>query len=265
MSKRIAVYSNDPKNPRFELILKGEITLDVKVTPMVMTFGDVIIGRTPKETVEVEVLEPEKVKIKAVRTEDERFVIAKLTDDGKGKSSYEITFNGTKEKGRIITKTIFELEGTDVPKLEYTLRANVVGNLKYPSHVYLLRRKGEYQTREISIVSREEGKTFKVKKAVDPNDKLNLTVIEKSPGETVVSIAMKDPKITLEETLKGEILLKTSEPTEPEVTIRYTATTRNSASRVRRRALKNRRKQMESAPTLKNLKDRKVSGVKVRE
>lgn len=265
MSKRITVYSNDPENPRLELTLKGEITLDVKVTPMVMTFGDVIIGQTPKETFDIEILEPEKVKIKAVRTEDERFVIAKLTDDGKGKSSYEITFNGAKEKNRIITKTIIELEGSDVPQLEYTLRANVVGNLKYPSHIYLLRRNGEYRTREISIVSREEGTAFKVKKVTDPNGKLNLTVTKKSPQETVVSVSMKDPKTTLKENLRGEILIKTSDPTEPEVTIRYTATTRNSASRVRQRALKNRRKQIKPTPNIKDLKDKKMSGAKVRE
>ncbi len=189
MSKRITVYSNDPNTPRFELSLKGEITLDVKLTPVSLIFGEVLLDKKATKPFELELLEPEKVKVKSVRCEDERFAIRKIEDDGKGKSSFEVTFNGAKEQGRITAKAIVELEGTDVPRIEYTIRINVVGNLKYSQHVYLLKRNGEYQPREISITSRAPDTKFAIKSAEDPAGNLILKVNKKSASETVLNIS----------------------------------------------------------------------------
>jgi hypothetical protein len=260
VSKRITVYSNDPENPKLALTLKGEIVLEVNIKPYYLSFGEVRVDEKPTKTFEAEVLEPNRVKIKSVKIEDERFHLGEPQSSSAGKFSWEVSFKGTKEKGRIYTKAIFELDGSENPRLELPIRANIVGNLKYPGHIYLMKTGDAYKPRTVKIVSRKKDHSFKVKSATDPDHNVKLDLKRKSETETELTVSIKNPEKKLTEPMKGKIQIKTTDNIEPSIEIPYTATVRYNSSKMKRRALESRNQIKPSV--LKNLTKKTPDGVK---
>jgi hypothetical protein len=224
--KRITVMSNDPETPNLSLELSGEILVDVAVKPRHLSFGQVGKGEDATREFELEVTEPDKVKILEVAVDDkEKFGLERLEGELSGDSKYALKLKTTKEIGRVTGKVIIKLEGSENDTLEVPIRATVVGDLRYSRSVYFNKREGEFPERDI-VFTRRSGKDVVVKGAEDADGHLKLEVTTAKGAKAVVKAAVADPEKDYKKPVRGTVKVKVQDADEPEIDIRYTVTDR---------------------------------------
>lgn len=237
LKKTITVMSNDPDNPRLTLTLEGEVVTDVALKPPRLSLGEVTKGEAATREFTATVAEPEKVSITAVTVDDDRFEV-QAKDGAAG--TYEVRFKGSDEFGRITAKVTLALKGADNPTLELPIWGEVVSDLRYPKSTSLYRKDGEFAPQRVRLSSRS-GKDVKITSVVDEGKALK-TELEQAEGKTaVVVLTVVDKDKETDQPVRGKLLIKTTDPDEPEVTVSYV---------IQYRDLKSPR-QMGPLPTLK--------------
>lgn len=226
-TKRITVVSNDPENPNFNLTLDGEIMVDVTMNPRNLAFGQLGKGEGGSREFEIVVNEPDKVKVKEVSIEDDRFSVKKLSQEEDGKSKWELTFKGAKEIGRLALNVKIILEGSEIPEASLPIRANIVGDLQYTSSLYFNKGDEGYPERELVLTSRS-GKNITIKGVNDPDGVLNLDIAQKTGKKAVIKATVKDPEMEVSKPARHKFTVLTSDPDEGEIEIRYTVSKRRA-------------------------------------
>lgn len=230
------MFSNDPQNPRLKLTLKGEVTVDLEITPGSVVFGEVPIGQTPKKSVELKIAEPDKVHIKSVVCNDPRFSTKLIPGDRAGTATLEVSFLGDKKRDTITSAVKLLLEGPGVSNREIPIYVEVTGNLSYPKQIYLSRSGDVFNTRDIDIVSRID-KPFRIKSVRDKDKRIKVDY-PKTPGKAIrLTASVKDPNLFSETALRGTMQIQTTDPSDAAIGIGYTISTgqRRNASGMERK------------------------------
>jgi hypothetical protein len=228
-SGKITVVSNDSSNSRLVLDIEVEVFVDVAVKPRAISFGR--IGKADKTAQElsITVAEPDKIKITSVSSDDPRFILTLKEGVPEGTAKYEVAFNGSDKIERITGKIVVKYEGSDVPSVDIPCTVTLVGDLRYPKSLYLNKREGVYEPREISLSSRS-GKTVEVKR-VEDEDKMLKTKIKTPKGQNaVVVVEVADPEASHNETERHILKIHTTDAEEPLVEIGYKITEKQISS-----------------------------------
>lgn len=206
--------------------------LDVEMTPASISFGDVSIGQTAVQKVELRITDLAK-KITGISAEDPRFAIKQIPGTEPGRSSVEVTFLGSKTQERIATGIRFSLEGGDASEANLPVRLQVVGNLRYPKQIFLMKKDDTFNTRDIDIVSRLE-KPFKIIGATDTEGLLKLEFAKTAAKEAKITASVRNPKTTTtDKTIRGIIRIQTTDPVDSAIEIAYTISARRNAADIR--------------------------------
>jgi hypothetical protein len=235
--KRITVFSNDPKTPRLALTLKGEVVLDVDAVPPSLSFNEVMVGTSSVQTAALHIKEPDRVKITSVTSDDPRFSTKIIPGITKEQSSLEVTFLGSRQEEQASSVLHVAVEGKDAVGLDIPVRAQVVGNLRYPRQFFLMRVGKTFNTRDLNIVSRSK-QPFKIKSAIDKDRRIKFHFPKTAAMEILIVASIRDPKISLETSIRGTVQITTSDPLDSTIEIGYTISHRQDASEIRQRVMR---------------------------
>jgi len=231
IKKRITVTSDDPATPRLVLTLEGEIVVDVETKPRRVSYGQLGKGEKGTQEFAIEVREPDKVKITKVAIDDDRFNLKRKDGDSAGNATYELEFLGTDELGRVNATVVVEFSGSDVSKIDLPVRASVVGDLVYRRSVNFFKKDGKFDEKEFVIGSRSNRKV-KILGLEDPDKHLKLEIINKKGKEGAwIKAGLTNPEASFDKVQRGKIIIKTDDPSEPVIEMRYSISDRSRLSR----------------------------------
>lgn len=206
--------------PRLLLSLEGEIAVDVLAKPRAVTFGEVLKGSEPPvKSLELEVAEPERVKVSSVTSSDERFEVTLQAGEPAGSGTYEVRLRSTAELGAIQGKIHVATDGADA--LDVAVSATVVGDLRYPKSVSMFKSKEQYPPREVTLESRT-GREVEIKRAEDPDGALAVELKQPKGKKAVLKVSVAESAIEGPPVSQGKLRIETNDPDERTVEIAYT-------------------------------------------
>lgn len=229
-SGKVTVESNDEANPKLAVPVQVEVFADVAAKPKTISFGRLGKDEKTVRELEVTVFEPDKIKVRSVKTSDPRFAVALKEGDPNGTAKYEIAFQGSEKIERIIDKIVIEYEGGDEASMEIPCNATIEGDLLYPKTLYFNKREGVYGPREISISSRT-GKTVEVKRVEDDDNMLKSSVKTAKGPNAVVVVEVADPGGSYSEGDRHILKIHTTDAEQPIVEIGYKISEREMRSK----------------------------------
>ena len=178
------------------------------------------INTAASQTLTVKVTEPDKVKITKVSADEGKFEV-KLTDgDPAGNATYEVHFEGTDKLGRMSGRVRVEFTGGAVPHVDVPVRGQVVGDLSYPQSITFNRRQGSFGERDLTFTSRAK-KDVEILGAEDPDKNLMVEVTEAKGKTAKIHVKVAKPEADSNKPVRGKLVIRTTDPDEPEVTIAY--------------------------------------------
>lgn len=221
INKRITVASNDPKTPQLVLTLKGEIVVEVDATPRYLSFGEIGRSENTVKELTLKVTEPDKIKISSVTTADARFAVEHKGASADGGDAYTVTFKGSKLIEQVSAEVEIAYTGGEASPLKIPLRASIVGDLRYNKSLYFLKRDNSFEPRDV-VISTRSGKPVKIKGVEDKDKLLKIEIAERSGKEVRIKAEVADPAGNYKAPAQHDLVIKTSDADEPELTVRYT-------------------------------------------
>jgi hypothetical protein len=219
-TKQIFVVSNDPVEHQLTLVVEGEVFADIAIDPQYMWLKEIKAGDKASSEFSLTVHDFEKIKVASITVEDKRFAVRRKSGDPKGNAVYELRFRGAKKPESISTELVVRTEGSSEPAGRANVRLEVVGNLRYPKMVQVLRKEGKAFSTDISFTSRSN-KPFSLKRAEDPNKLLKLEILERKGPNARVRVQLVDENAVIQEGKRFTFTVYTSDRTEPTVEIPY--------------------------------------------
>ncbi len=195
LSKNITVYSNDPKNPRFQLKMSGMVEVLADFQPRRVFFRNVAKGTTQTQTVEVVGKLADKVKLSKVSSaKPEEWKVE--VEQADGKQRLKITFTAPNKEGRFSSQVSAQT-GLDKPaEIKLSVSAQVTGDLVADKSYVMFTTFNEKNPPKHTVsVQSLSGAPFKVTKVEDTAGHVSGTF----------SKAEKDWKVELTLTRKPEI------------------------------------------------------------
>ncbi len=240
------------------LTLKGEVVTDINTDPRMVNFGELTPGEKGVQEFSLKVTEPEKVKVTSVTSEDERFKVKLKSGHPAGDAVYEVQFAGEKTKGRLTGNIKVAYTGSDVAEADVRIRGRVVGNLRAPTSFFILKRGDGFPPKELEIIHRK-GATVKVLSAKDPDGHLKITTAKKEKDRVTLKAEVIDPnRAEYADAVSGNVIVKTDDKDDPELTIRYRIATEKRTSRLRKRMSDSSKSDPKKAALLKKLSEKKI-------
>lgn len=219
MKKTITVYSDDPKTPQLVLTLSGETWIDVEAQPARIHFGEMQPGADGTKPLELKVTEPNEVKLGKIESQDPRFSVEPSEDGDQGRKKYTVTFAGEKQVGAIETRLVVNYTGPDgEAHIDVPIICQIVGDLRYPRSVFFSKVGDAYPPQKVAIGSRSN-KAVRILSGKDPEGRVEVKVLEPLHNQARVELTVGDT--TGAKASRGKVELRTSDPTEPIVTIPY--------------------------------------------
>lgn len=224
--KRIIVVSDDPKQPRFTLTMKGKLLVDVKADPDNISLPEIEPGEPATMTFTVKVTDPANTKIESVVVEDqENFQLRPLEPEADGQLRYELRFRGSKTVGNFGTRVEVNTTAPNTPRLNIPVRASVVSNLRYGKRLTFTRRGEGFHSPNIRISTRD-GVPPKISKVEDPDGLLTLEILEPVGGTVTIKANVDRSKYDAlaEDKRKRshKLTVHTNDRHEPKLEITYT-------------------------------------------
>lgn len=217
------------------LSLKGEVVTDISTEPRMVNFGELTPGEKGVQEFSLKVTEPDKVKVTSVTSEDDRFKVKLKSGNPAGDAVYEVQFAGEKTKGRLTGRIKVAYTGSDVTEADVRIRGRVVGNLRFPSSFFIIKRGGSFPPKEVEIIHRKGG-TVKVLSAKDPDGHLKVTTAKKEKDRVTLKVEVIDPnREEYADAVSGNVVVKTDDKDDPEIAIRYRIANEKRTSRLRKR------------------------------
>jgi hypothetical protein len=224
--KRIIVVSNDPKQPRFTLTMKGKLLVDLRAEPGNLNLSDIKPGEQATLSFAVQITDPTTTKIESVTVEDqEHFEVRPLEPEADGHPRYELRFRGSKTVGNFGTRVEVKSTAPSTPQLNVPVRAAVVSNLRYGKRVHFAAHQEGFLSPNIRISTRD-GVPPKVSKVEDPAGLLILKILE--PVGSTITIEAQVDKAKYEAVPEADrrkprtLTVHTNDPDEPRLEMTYT-------------------------------------------
>lgn len=194
--------------------------------PRQLVFGQIGKGEVAEQGFAITVNEPDKIKVTAVTVDDERFGVTLLEGDPAGSAKYKLSFKGDKGLGRVTATLKIAYQGSSVPDLAVSVRAEVVGDLVYGRNLHFNKQDGAFPERDIAFTSRA-GKAVKLTRIEDPDGKLVTEIRSEDGGKKAVLVArVADPAASYTKPARYKLIVHTSDKDEPTVEIPYTISER---------------------------------------
>lgn len=215
ISKTVTVLSNAVDTPELSLELLGEITVDVELVPPRLNFRELARNESGMLPFIVQIGDPSKFKVGALRVEDPRFSLVKKTD-----LNYELHFKGSSELERLSATLIVEVQGERSRNLEVPISVRVVGDINYTRNLYFLKRESGIEAKAVEISSRS-GRVIKVLKAHDPDGLLKVKAPRKAAKELSLEVTVAKPTESYKQPRRGILLIRTDDKEMPELSVNF--------------------------------------------
>lgn len=195
--------------------------VDVAVQPRRLSFGQVSKRQTDAmREFTVKVTEPDKVKITKVSVDDGRFALKLKEGEPAGDATYELVFKGSKELGRLTGKVRIEFSGSDIDHLDVPLWGQIVGDLRYPQNLVFYKDKDGFKEREVNFTSRT-GEPVHLLGIKDEAKHLKVDIVSPKGKMAVIKVTVAKPDAEASKPLRGKLVVRTTDPDEPEVEMTY--------------------------------------------
>jgi hypothetical protein len=227
LSKSIRVTSNDPKTPQFTLTLKGEVLVDVSVSPRHINFGQLGKKETSVKPFAIKVSNPDKIKVTDVEVDDSRFEVVFKKGDRSGDATYDLKFKGSNAIERISTNLAVEFEGSDAPPARVRVRASITGDLNYTRNLYFVKKDGSFPSRDVKISSRS-GRQVKILRVETSSAEVDAEIIARKGAEAKVKITVRDPSRSFKKPARGSFEIITTDKEQKKLVVRYMITERRA-------------------------------------
>jgi hypothetical protein len=221
VNQKIHVISNDPINRSQSLTIEGEVIADIAVTPSTLWLGEVKRGDKAIADFFVVVNEPDRVKITSVTVEDKRFKVRRKSESTDRNIQYELQFSAGSKIETVSAQVLVNSEGSGVPAVRLPVRAEVIGDLRYPKMIQFFNTGGHFAPVQL-VVSSRSNKRFKIKKAEDPDKVLKLTIVEANGPNAQIRAEVADQKsIHGPSSPRSRAVVYTDDKNEPKLEILY--------------------------------------------
>lgn len=130
--KFIYVETNDPKEPKIELVVQGNIKSDIAVDPQGIHFGDVIKGETVSKKVKVFDMSNEGLQLKRIQINEKLFAIKTETFKGEHNRGFEleITLKPDIPAGPLKETITLHTNLKRRPRIDIPVLGNILGDIK---------------------------------------------------------------------------------------------------------------------------------------
>lgn len=218
--KKIFISSNDPKDPKLTISVTGQIRVDVAAMPQSIWMRELKKGEKASREFALTVAEPDKIKITAVKIDDKRFAIKLKSGEPASSAQYELQFNGGSKVEIVSTEIMVGYEGGKVPQLRIPVRAEVVGDLRYPRSVQVYKKNDKWTPAEVLITSRSN-KMFQITKIEDEDKQLKFEIEQAKGPNARFRAEIADPNASHQAMKRYSFVVETTNRDEPKLTIAY--------------------------------------------
>lgn len=190
LAKTVHVYSNDPKQKRFELKIQGEIEMMLGFEPQRL-YVRMKKGKVEKKIVRIVGKRAAGVKLSELKSNKPERVTVKLVE-ADGKPQLEITVKAGTKEGRISARVTARTNIKEHASLSLFVWAEVSADIvAVPRRVFMRRpQAGKPSSRWISLYSHDK-KPFTIKRVVDPSGAVVATAKKESPHRWRVELRLK--------------------------------------------------------------------------
>jgi len=230
-SKTVTVPSNDPKNPEVMLHIKAIVKVDIDITPQSLNFGDMPRGSSETKSITLTRIDGTKFKIVKIESKSEN-ITAKIDNETEESSRYNInvTFSAGQLPKTFSEKLKIYTDSNIQPVLEVLIRARVTGDVVVTPQSIFIGNIRQGETKSSAIIISNGGTT-----------PLNINSIEANPEYISVSqetlkegeeyrVTVTVSKDSPPGTIKGNLIIRTNSPSEPESVVPVTAIVRQEAN-----------------------------------
>jgi hypothetical protein len=239
LQKTVVVQSNDPKQPRYVLKIKGIVEVIAAFEPDRINLKNVAKGETVTQTVKLAGREADKLKItELVSSKPEEITAEMITEEGK--PAVKVTFKSGDKAGRISARITGKTNLKDPKEIFLYIYGQVSEDLVaerpfvfFPSHVgagadnllaetaSILIAPFKMKNRAIKLkVSSLAGKPFEVTGVEDPQGNVIGTAKKENDEWQVFLMLAKKPKNP-----RGIVRILTDRDDQPAIEVRYNART----------------------------------------
>lgn len=230
ITKTVTVPSNDPKNPEVALHIKAVVKVDIEITPNSLNFGDMPRGSSATKVLTLTKLDGTKIKIVKIESKSEN-ITASIENETEEKSSYNVNVTlSTGQLPRVFAEKLkIYTDSTIQPVLEVFIRARVTGDVVVtPQSIFLGSIiQGETKSSAI-IISNGTSAPLKINSIEAKPEYISTSQETLKDGEeyrVTVTLSKEAPIGTV----KGNLIIHTNSPSEPDVTVPVTAIVRQKS------------------------------------
>jgi hypothetical protein len=130
LHKRFHVTTNDPRNQRFALVVKGEIRAYIVLTPSRVRLRG-RVGEQVQKTVHIERLKAHPFHVKAIKARDGKHLRFELKEGNPGKDGYRLVVTNTMQKAGSYHDVItIETDSKVKPQLRIPISVRILAAAK---------------------------------------------------------------------------------------------------------------------------------------
>lgn len=218
--KRIAISSNDPAKPVWDLALVGKVDAEAAVHPSTLSFGQLACNEKASLDLEVKPARNGTSPVREVRATDPRFAVEERNETAGGGRLYEVKYLGSPDTGRIAAFVEIAFQSPDAPPIRVPVRVSIVGDLRYARNLYFGRRNGSFASREVVMTTRS-GNEVKIEALRDPDGLLDLHATESIGQRIAFNARVAHPEARYEVPKWHTLDVETTDHNEPVVRIHY--------------------------------------------
>lgn len=217
LNQSVWVQTDDPNTPRLELKLTGTVDVLVELVPNFLQLGQVAVGTTRTEVVQVVAKDAADFKVESAVPSHPDQVQAKVVQTPDG-PAVKVVFQAGSVTGLVSGNVRIRTNHPKMPDVSLNYRADVVGDLSAtPSRVTFVRPPDGQAPEPIEIlVTSAAGKPFRIVKATDAAGLVKARIKAGKQGTTVRLTAPEAPK-----PMGGKIVLTTNRKDQSELEINY--------------------------------------------
>lgn len=239
LQKTVVVQSNDPKQPRYTLKIKGIVEVIAAFEPDRLNLKNIAKGQTTTETVKLTGREVDKLKItELVSSKPEELTAEMVTEEGK--PAVKVTFKAGDQAGRISGRVTAKTNLKEPEEIFLYVYGQVSEDLVterpfvfFPGHpgagadsllaetASILVAPFKMRNQAVKLkVSSLAGKPFEVTGIEDPEGNVIGTAVKENDEWQVFLMLAKKPKAP-----RGIIRILTDREDQPAIEVRYNART----------------------------------------
>lgn len=216
IQKVVIVKTNDPGEPRIDLVVSADVKPWVKINPRTLDFGEVRRGDTPRLTTLLQGDPGVGFQVKEV-TGGDGHVTWKITPQGADAFQVEATLKPDAPMGKFHQRALVELQHPNIDQERIFIRGFVYSYfvLEEARINFATVRRGETKTKSLTIQS-DGTRPYEITSVRTDNPHLNPKLARRGNGyELEVTLNAPEEKIRIID----EVTLRTTDPNAPEIKV----------------------------------------------